>query len=319
MIKNLTSQQKRKIQKFLLVIIGSIILGLGTGIFLTPYHIISGGLSGVAIIINHFTNFNIDLLVLILTWGFFIVGWIFLGKEFALKTIISAIVYPLAFSLGTFLQENTILSLTTIIPNTDIPSVNYLITALIGGFFVGTGCSLTFLGGGSTGGVDVITLMVQKYTGLKASIPYFLVDSTIILLGLIFVNNFDVTLMGIMSSFVASFMVNKLFDSEKNVVVNIISKKYTEINEFILKELDRGSTLINGVGGYSQGEVTILQVVCDIKEYYVLEDIIAKVDPNAFVFSSKASFVKGEGFKAHKVSEKKLKKAIEQTNEITKE
>ena len=125
--------------------------------------------------------------------------------------------------------------------------------------------------------------------------------------------------MGIMSSFVASFMVNKLFDSEKNVVVNIISKKYTEINEFILKELDRGSTLINGVGGYSQGEVTILQVVCDIKEYYVLEDIIAKVDPNAFVFSSKASFVKGEGFKAHKVSEKKLKKAIEQTNEITKE
>lgn len=319
MIKNLTSQQKRKIQKFLLVIIGSIILGLGTGIFLTPYHIISGGLSGVAIIINHFTNFNIDLLVLILTWGFFIVGWIFLGKEFALKTIISAIVYPLAFSLGTFLQENTILSLTTIIPNTDIPSVNYLITALIGGFFVGTGCSLTFLGGGSTGGVDVITLMVQKYTGLKASIPYFLVDSTIILLGLIFVNNFDVTLMGIMSSFVASFMVNKLFDSEKNVVVNIISKKYTEINEFILKELDRGSTLINGVGGYSQGDVTILQVVCDIKEYYVLEDIIAKVDPNAFVFSSKASFVKGEGFKAHKVSEKKLKKAIEQTNEITKE
>ena len=302
MIKNLTSQQKRKIQKFLLVIIGSIILGLGTGIFLTPYHIISGGLSGVAIIINHFTNFNIDLLVLILTWGFFIVGWIFLGKEFALKTIISAIVYPLAFSLGTFLQENTILSLTTIIPNTDIPSVNYLITALIGGFFVGTGCSLTFLGGGSTGGVDVITLMVQKYTGLKASIPYFLVDSTIILLGLIFVNNFDVTLMGIMSSFVASFMVNKLFDSEKNVVVNIISKKYTEINEFILKELDRGSTLINGVGGYSQGDVTILQVVCDIKEYYVLEDIIAKVDPNAFVFSSKASFVKGEGFKAHKVS-----------------
>ena len=319
MIKNLTSQQKRKIQKFLLVIIGSIILGLGTGIFLTPYHIISGGLSGVAIIINHFTEFNIDLLVLILTWGFFIVGWIFLGKEFALKTIVSAIVYPLAFSLGTFLQENTILSLTTIIPETDIPSVNYLITALIGGFFVGTGCSLTFLGGGSTGGVDVITLMVQKYTGLKASIPYFLVDSTIILLGLIFVNHFDVTLMGIMSSFVASFMVNKLFDSEKNVVVNIISKKYTEINEFILKELDRGSTLINGVGGYSQGEVTILQVVCGIKEYYVLEDIIAKVDPNAFVFSSKASFVKGEGFKAHKISEKKLKKAIEQTNEMTKE
>lgn len=304
----LTSQQKRKIKKILLVILGSVILGVGTGIFLTPYNIISGGVSGIAIIINHFTSWSIDMMITVLTWGFFFLGWLLLGNEFAVKTIISAIVYPLAFMLGTFLQENTMLNLQTIVNvnGVDLPTVNYLISALVGGVFVGAGCALTYLGGGSTGGVDVITLSVQKYTGIKASIPYLLIDTTIILLGLIFVNDFDVTLMGIMSSFVASFMVNKLFDTEKNVVVNIISQKYEELNQFILKKLDRGSTLVRGEGGYSQKEITILQVVCDIKEYYILEDIIAKVDPNAFVFSNKASYVRGEGFKSHEKPKLKL-------------
>lgn len=300
----LTSQQKRKIKKILLVILGSVILGVGTGIFLTPYNIISGGVSGIAIIINHFTSWSIDMMITVLTWGFFFLGWLLLGNAFAVKTIISAIVYPLAFMLGTFLQENTMLNLQTVA--NDLPTVNYLISALVGGVFVGAGCALTYLGGGSTGGVDVITLAVQKYTGIKASIPYLLIDTTIIILGLIFVNDFDVTLMGIMSSFVASFMVNKLFDTEKNVVVNIISQKYEELNQFILKKLDRGSTLVRGEGGYSQKDITILQVVCDIKEYYILEDIIAKVDPNAFVFSNKASYVRGEGFKSHEKPKLKL-------------
>lgn len=304
----LTSQQKRKIKKILLVILGSVILGVGTGIFLTPYNIISGGVSGIAIIINHFTSWSIDMMIMVLTWGFFFLGWLLLGNEFAVKTIISAIVYPLAFMLGTFLQENTMLNLQTIVNvnGVDLPTVNYLISALVGGVFVGAGCALTYLGGGSTGGVDVITLAVQKYTGIKASIPYLLIDTTIIILGLLFVNDFDVTLMGIMSSFVASFMVNKLFDTEKNVVVNIISQKYEELNQFILKKLDRGSTLVRGEGGYSQKDITILQVVCDIKEYYILEDIIAKVDPNAFVFSNKASYVRGEGFKSHEKTKLKL-------------
>lgn len=304
----LTFQQKRKIKKILLVILGSVILGVGTGIFLTPYNIISGGVSGIAIIINHFTSWSIDMMIMVLTWGFFFLGWLLLGNEFAVKTIISAIVYPLAFMLGTFLQENTMLNLQTIVNvnGVDLPTVNYLISALVGGVFVGAGCALTYLGGGSTGGVDVITLAVQKYTGIKASIPYLLIDTTIIILGLLFVNDFDVTLMGIMSSFVASFMVNKLFDTEKNVVVNIISQKYEELNQFILKKLDRGSTLVRGEGGYSQKDITILQVVCDVKEYYILEDIIAKVDPNAFVFSNKASYVRGEGFKSHEKPKLKL-------------
>ena len=79
---------------------------------------------------------------------------------------------------------------------------------------------------------------------------------------------------------------------------NIISKKNEEINSFVIEELERGSTIINGIGGYTKDEVNILQVTLDIREYYILMDIIAKVDPSAFVTVTKASSVRGEGFKA---------------------
>lgn len=310
----LTSQQLHKIKKVLLVIFGSFILGIGTGVFLVPYDIISGGVPGIAIIINYFTNFNQDLLVTIITWAFFFLGWLLLGTKFAIKTVISAIVYPLAFALGTWIYNsgwlNIITSMNIDVNGTiqSVPTVGCLITALIGGVFVGGGCALTYLGGGSTGGVDVVTLAVQKYFGVKASIPYFLIDATIIFLGFIFVNALDVTLIGIMSSLCASFMVNKIFDSEKSVVVNVISKKYAEINNFILKELDRGSTLIDATGGYSEQDIKILQVVLGIREYYILEDIIARVDPKAFVVVNRCSAVRGEGFKSHAKPKIKLLK-----------
>ena len=94
-------------------------------------------------------------------------------------------------------------------------------------------------------------------------------------------------------------MIGRLFDTEKNMVVNIISKKNDEINRIVTQELDRGSTIISGIGGYTLEEVSILEVVLDIREYYVLMDIIAKVDPTSFVTVTKLSAVKGEGFKSH--------------------
>ena len=106
-------------------------------------------------------------------------------------------------------------------------------------------------------------------------------------------------LIGVMSAFITSLMVDRLFEADRNVAVNIISKKYNEINEYVIKQLDRGSTIITGVGGYSKEGVTILQVVLNYREYYILQDIIARVDPTAFVSVSKTLSVRGEGFKAH--------------------
>ena len=287
--KNLMQQLKR----IGFVILGSFILGIGCGLFLIPYNVVSGGVTGITIILHHIFNWDAEIVTTIITIAFFILGFILLGGQFAVKTIISTIVYPASVWLGTILWENNLFNLG------EINDMNVLLAALFGGIFVGVGVGLTFVGGGSTGGVDVIALSLQKFTKIKTSIATFTVDGVIILVGFIFTGKFNMVLLGIMSAFVTSLMVDRLFDADRNVVVNIISKKYNEINEYVIKQLDRGSTIIAGVGGYSKEEVTILQVVLNIREYYILQGVISKIDPNAFVSVSKTFSVRGEGFKEH--------------------
>lgn len=296
---SISKNQQQIAKRLFLIIIGSFILGLGSGLFLIPYGIVTGGVSGMAIVCSSLIGLTEEVWVTIFTWVFFLLGWIILGTKFAAKTVLSTIIYPLAVFLGTYLNTNTIFNLGTI---SEINNSFYILLAgVFGGILVGTGVGLTFLGGGSTGGVDVITLSFQKFLGFKASHVSFIVDAIIVFLGFILIeeNDFGLTLNGIISAYIASFMIGRLFDTEKNMVVNIISKKNDEINRIVTQELDRGSTIISGIGGYTLEEVSILEVVLDIREYYVLMDIIAKVDPTSFVTVTKLSAVKGEGFKSH--------------------
>ena len=291
---------KRDIKRFFLVVLGTIVLGIGAGLFLVPYEIVSGGVTGIAIILNGlFSEVSIEMYIGVFTWGFFILGWILLGNDFAAKTILSTIIYPFAVALGVYLNNNTALNLGVL---ETMDNTNKFLAAIIGGALVGAGVGFTFIGGGSTGGVDVITLICQKYFNFKASLVCFVVDATIIGLGFIFSQDFFATIIGILSALLTSTMVDRLFDAEKNVIVDIISKKHQDLNDIIITKLDRGCTLIHGIGGYTKEEITILRVALDMREYAILRDIIAQVDPKAFVTVSKASSVRGEGFKEHRVS-----------------
>ena len=288
---------KRSLIRILYVILGSAILGLGAGFFLGPHNIVSGGLTGIGIICESLFNWKLDIVVWVLQIGFFILGWIFLGKNMALKTIIATFVYPATLSLGGYLAGLDILEFSTFFDSSN--AIGQILAAVFGGVFVGSGVGLTFLGGGSTGGVDILVLIVQKFTKSKTSMLTFLVDALIVLAGLAFIGDIGVTLIGIVSAFITAIMIDKIFDTENNVIVSIISKKYNELNKIILEKLDRGSTIVDATGGYSQQGVKMLHVVLERREYYVLEDIIAEEDPQAFMFMSKVSSVRGEGFKAH--------------------
>lgn len=298
----ISKHAKLIIKRLFFVILGSFILGFGTGLFLIPYDIVTGGVSGIAILVNSLFGVDKQLMVTILTWFCFFAGWLLLGHEFAIKTIISTVIYPFAVMLGTYLSTLDLFYLGNI--NELSNSINLFLAGLFGGVLVGTGVGLTFLGGGSSGGIDVITLSFQKFFGFKTSITCFVVDALIVVLNFIFAkeNTFGMTLNGIFSAFVASFMLSKLFDTENNMEVTIISKKYDELNHIVNEKIQRGSTIISGVGGYTHEEIKILQVVLDIREYYVLMDIIAKVDPSSFVTVTRLSAVKGQGFKAHQSS-----------------
>ena len=161
----ISKHAKLIIKRLFFVILGSFILGFGTGLFLIPYDIVTGGVSGIAILVNSLFGVDKQLMVTILTWFCFFAGWLLLGHEFAIKTIISTVIYPFAVMLGTYLSSLDLFYLGDIGELTN--SINLFLAGLFGGVLVGTGVGLTFLGGGSSGGIDVITLSFQKFFGFK--------------------------------------------------------------------------------------------------------------------------------------------------------
>ena len=151
-----------------LVIIGTVILAFGTGVFLFPFQIVTGGISGIAIILDDIYSFEMgglksyDIYVFVITWGLFILGLFILGKNFAIKTLVSTIVYSPIFSLSVRLVENNVFNGFFNIAE-QYPELGVLLGAVFGGAFVGAGCAIAFLGGGTTGGTDVIAFVICKW------------------------------------------------------------------------------------------------------------------------------------------------------------
>lgn len=279
-----------------LVILGNALLAFGTTVFLVPQNLVAGGLSGVAIIIqNIFPGTKIiDITVAILSWTLFLIGLVFLGKKFTLQTLISTIVYPIALSLMYRFFDSSMIQ-SSLSGDTGI-----LLAGVFGGVFVGTGCAITFRGGGSTGGLDILAFLMQKYFKIKCSVGSFILDAIIIIIGFICTaNNLLTTLIGITSAYVAALMIEKIFIStSSSYIAQIISVKWESINEFVIINMERGATIHRVEGGYENTEYRMVQVAFDRKEYLQLMDAVNKIDKKAFVTIVRAHEVSGFGFRS---------------------
>ena len=286
--------------RVLLVILGSAILAYGTAIFLTKLEIVAGGLSGVAIIIQHFiggADQYIDIIVAAASVVLFFIGLFFVGKEFALKTLVSTIAYP-AF-LALFLRVEYFHQVADLVSGDG--SVGYiLVCGIFAGVFVGAGVALTFLGGGSTGGVDIIIVIIAKHTKLNESISSFVTDASIILLSIILIpGNIVNSLCGIISAFVVALMIEFIYVNQTaSIQADVISDKWEDISRFAQDEMGRGATIIKAQGGYHQEERIILRVVFDRRQFDVFKKYVARTDPKAFITYTQTNAVYGEGFKA---------------------
>ncbi len=280
-----------------LVIIGSLLLSFATSFFYLPYNIVSGGISGLAIVLSNLIKVNISFIneefyITIFTWAFFILGIFTLGKRFALQTLCATIVYPIGVYLFSFLYSNGSIF------HLDINNLSHLIlAALFGGAITGLGVGLTFLGGGSTGGVDIPTLIIYKLFKIRVGVSSFIIDTLVIIFGIFVIKKFDLALIGILAAFVTAFAMDKIFIGGKaSYIAYIVSEKYEEINNFIIEKMERGSTLLLSQGGYSKKNIKVIQVCFDVKEYYILKNAIVEIDPKAFVTIVKAHEIRGMGF-----------------------
>ena len=316
----------KQIINYILVVLGTVLLAFGAVVFFSKAELVAGGISGIAIIIQHFVSVPIyDYLVAALTIFFWLLGLLLIGKDFAIKTLLSSLVYIGATFLFARIevfnslaeQFAGISSINKVLINgtefqmvyTDAQVGNYMLCGIFGGVFVGGGVALTFLGGGSTGGVDVLQVLLNKYFRIKESISSFFIDSIIIIIGMIAMRMWVPALCGILSCFVSAILIEVVYiRNQSSYQVDIISEKWKEINEFAQTELDRGTTIIHAEGGYKGDERIILRVVFNKTQYEKLRDYIAVVDPRAFVTFTQTNAVYGEGFKSNKKSIKIKKK-----------
>ena len=190
------AEVKGQIKNSILVIVGTLILALATSLFVLPHNLIIGGVSGIGIILDEWITAEFiteELVITVLTWVLFFVGWIILGKRFALETLISSIVFPPAIMIFNRLGTPEFME-GFLVMDPQNPS-HLVISAVFYGILGGVGCALTYLGGGSTGGSDIIGLIIAKYCKrLKSAVAIGIVDAGIVSAGLFFLGDFSLSL-----------------------------------------------------------------------------------------------------------------------------
>lgn len=297
---------KEHIKNTLLIILGTFVLAFGTGIFVIPFDLVTGGVSGIGIILNRVLErvgflgeLGTEFYASAVNWLLFFVGLIFLGKEFAGKTLVSTIVYPFALSLAVNLTKmEGIGDYLNLANYTAHGETGVILATVFSGAAIGAGCALTFLGGGSTGGIDIIALTVCKYWKKgKSSVLIFICDATIIIAGMFVINNFVLSLLGIVSAFICAIAIDKMFIGESGAfIAYVVSDKYEEINRAVIRRLVRTTTMISAVGGYSHQPKVMLTVTFGRNQYAEFTAIMSSIDKNAFVTVHRAHEIGGEGW-----------------------
>ncbi len=281
-------------KQYLAITLGCAIFSLGVSLFLDANNIASGGVTGIAIILDHLlgdlTGLHTGLWIIIINIPLFIIGAIFFGKKFILSTIYSTVVSALLIELFSFCLKN-------FIPITD----NTLIASVIGGAMFGLGLGLIFRMGSTTGGTDIIVkILRKKFRYIRTGLISMIIDIIIVAASAFVYKDFELTCYTIVSLVVMAFLFDWVLyggNSAKLVYIITTEEKAGLICEKILNELDIGATYLDGEGAYTGKEKRI--ILCAIKNimYPRLHDAVREIDPNAFTIVTSAKEIYGEGYK----------------------
>ncbi len=281
---------EKKLKMIGFMILGNAILAMGTAAFVVPNGLISGGVTGIGLILQRLFGLPVDIGVFAADGVLFLLGAAVMGKAFAATIILSTIVYPTFFSL--FGKIPFLTSLTD----------DKLMAAIYAGLLMGAGIGLVIKVGGSTGGMDIPPIILHKLFGL--SIPVMIsVGDILLLLVQAFYSSTEQVLYGILVVMLTSIVIDKvLIMGQKQTQVMVISPEYERINQAIHQKIDRGSTLIHATSGLEKQEQKVVLSVISNRQLNDLNELILQIDPQAFVIANEVNEVKGRGFTLSKLS-----------------
>ncbi len=278
---------------YLLIALGAFLQALAIRLFLVPANLVTGGISGLAQIINHYTGWPIGVMIFIGNLPLFLLGWRFLGgRRFTLRTAF-AIVAVSVFTDGLFYVFN----LFNVLPKNGGLTNDLVLNTLYGGVVSGVGYGLVYRGQGTSGGSDILARILNNWKGISISQSYLLTDSAIMFLaGLSF--NWEHALYALVMLYVSGIAAEAAMGGS-NVVrtAMIITNCSEQVSEKILHDMERGVTMLTGKGGYTGAERIVLYCVISRAEVNQLKALVHEADPKAFMVIGQAHEALGEGFR----------------------
>ena len=276
------------IRDYFLIALASLLQAISLRLFFIPAHLASGGVSGIAQLINHFTGWPIGLMILIGNIPLFALGWRFLGgKKFAMRTAFAIVVYSM---------------LTDLIPRLHIfPEVgltnDIVLNSLYGALIGGIGYGLVYRARGTSGGSDILARILNDWRGISMSQSYLAVDSLVILAaGFIF--GWPKALYSLITLYVSGIVAETTLEGGGTVrTAMIVTSEADQVSNRVMEDLLRGVTVLEGTGAYTGANRPVLYVVITRAEVATLKAIVHEIDPLAFMVIGVAHEALGEGFK----------------------
>lgn len=276
-----------KIKSYFTVTLGTMLAAFAISVFYTPNKIVSGGVSGIAIILYYITNIPTEFSIAVINIILLLIALKKLGFAFVRDTLAGVVLFSVFIRIFSYIP-----------PLTD----NILLASIFGAICFGTGVGLTLISGASTGGTDIIARLFQSsYPHIKIGNLMLGVDSAVIILSLISFRDVDLMLYGISALLVASFSINMLI-SKLNIskLAFVITDKGEEISQLLVSASPRGVTLINATGAYTREEKDVLMCALKESETPLFQKRILEIDSNAFIIFSESQQIVGNGFRVYK-------------------
>ena len=277
-------KNRNRILSLLMVIGGNLLYTLSVKLFVLPANLMSCGTTGIALVINHALNIPISGFIFVFNVLMLGLGWLVLGRKFAMTTILSSVLYPVFLEILNLLLGDVVVT------------ENTMLNVLFAGMGLGISLGIVMRAGASTGGMDIPPLILKKYFHIPVSTTLWTFDFCI-LLAQMFFHPLEDLLYGILLIIVISVALNKIMLlGTSRTEVKIISTQADQIREAILSRVDRGVTLLHGAGGYSGKETEVIMSIVSNYELPKIEQLARSIDPDCFMIISQVSEVWGRGF-----------------------
>ncbi|MFV0289953.1 MAG: YitT family protein [Mangrovibacterium sp.] len=276
----------KEIRSYIIITVGLLIGTLGWTAFLIPSGIVGGGLTGIATILYFILGWNPGISSLVINILLIILAIKVLGSSFGIKTIYCVLLFAGLLSYFSSVFTTPLLSDT-------------MMNTIVGGILIGSAAGVIFINGGSTGGIDIVALMINKY--LNISLGRLLLSLDVIIISssyfLVQKSSIETVVYGLMTMAILAYCVDLIISGNKQTMqFFIISKKSDELKYAIIHTAKRGLTVLNGSGGYTGDDRAVLMVISSKRDMQEVFSVVKEVDPDAFITVGTVMGVYGLGF-----------------------